>query len=309
MRFRALGPELGLLVAAGFFGSTFVVVQDALNGAEPLTFLFFRFLLAAAALWLLSALRRSRPGWLLARLRRSAHTAQQSKQRRLDLWRDGALAGTALALGYWTQTEGLRFTSTTASAFITYLLVVFVPVLSWLLWRRRPNGWTVLGLSAALGGLFALNPTGLALGRGELLTVGCALAFAAHIVTLEARSSRHGAVELAAVQLTVVAGWMAVAATLTGARWEMTQSAWLAAAFTAWGASAVGFSLQTWAQARVESTRAALLLTTETVVAAVLGAVIGERLSQRAWSGVVLILIGVVLAELKGRVPRAETTP
>ena len=102
---------------------------------------------------------------------------------------------------------------------------------------------------------------------------------------------------------------MSVAAVLSGSDPTLSRAALGGAVFTAVGASAVGFSLQTWAQARVESTRAALLLTTETVVAAVLGVMVGERLGVREWCGVALILCGVILAELRGRVPRAQTTP
>ena len=291
-------PEIGLLVAAALFGSTFVVVQDAIASADPLVFLALRFGIASAVLW----------GVAWVQQRRSPGMASVS----VLGWStvvDGTLAGLALSAGYWTQTEGLRFTTTTASAFITYLLVVFVPLISWIVWRRVPNRWTVAGLVISLLGLASLNGGGLGLGKGEFLTVLCAAAFASHIVVLEARSDRHRAVVLAAVQLTTVTVVMSVAAVLSGSDPTLSRAALGGAVFTAVGASAVGFSLQTWAQARVESTRAALLLTTETVVAAVLGVMVGERLGVREWCGVALILCGVILAELRGRVPRAQTTP
>lgn len=297
-----IAPEVALLVAAALFGSTFVVVQGAIDDSDPLVFLTLRFGVAAGVLWAALWLTGRRGGSASRPLRATARLSR-------PMWRDGVAAGAALSVGYWTQTEGLRFTTTTASAFITYLLVVFVPLIAWLTWRRVPNGSTLVGLALALVGLFALNPGGVSLGKGELLTVGCAIAFATHIVILEARSHRHQALALAAVQLTTVAGLMATAALLSGAEFSVTHEALAAAVFTAVGASALGFSLQTWAQARVESTRAALLLTTETIVAAVLGVIVGERLSVREWAGVALILVGVVVAETRGRVPRAHTTP
>src|SRR5262245_5595293 len=100
--------DLALVVAAVCFGSTFLVVQNAIEDVEPVPFLAVRFLIGAAVLWPLGRRRPATPGEL----------------------RDGALAGVALVTGYLLQTIGLQYTGSATSAFITYLLVVFVPLLS-----------------------------------------------------------------------------------------------------------------------------------------------------------------------------------
>src|SRR5262245_5273510 len=111
--------DLALVVAAVCFGSTFIAVQGAVERVEPIPFLAVRFLLGAAALWPLARRRPSGP----------------------HLWRDGSVAGAALLVGYILQTTGLQYTSSATSAFITYLLVVFVPVLAFaLLGRQRCRG-------------------------------------------------------------------------------------------------------------------------------------------------------------------------
>src|SRR5207244_2271031 len=109
--------------------------------------------------------------------------------------RDGVLAGVALGSGYVFQTWGLRFTTSARSAFITYLLVVFVPLLAAVVLRRRPHAATLVGVAVAVVGLLLLTGGGGGgLGKGELLTVGCAVAFAVHILILAEVAHRHDAV-------------------------------------------------------------------------------------------------------------------
>ncbi len=145
-------------------------MQGAVERVEPIPFLAVRFLIAAAVLWLIA---RRRPS--------NAHEV-----------RDGIVAGAALLLGYVLQTTGLQYTSSATSAFITYLLVVFVPVLGFVLLGRRPHPVTLAGIAVAVVGLVLLTDPGgggasAGFGKGELLTLGCAIAFAGHVVILARR--------------------------------------------------------------------------------------------------------------------------
>ena len=114
--------DVALVVAAICFGSTFIAVQGAVERVEPIPFLAVRFLIAAAVLWLIARRRPSQPA-------RACATA--------------CVAGAALLLGYVLQTIGLQYTSSATSAFITYLLVVFVPLLGFVLLGRRPHPVTL----------------------------------------------------------------------------------------------------------------------------------------------------------------------
>ena len=106
--------DVALVVAAICFGSTFIVVQGAVERVEPIPFLAVRFLIAAAALWPLARRRPSNPHEL----------------------RDGIAGRGRPAARLRAQTIGLQYTSSATSAFITYLLVVFVPVLGFVLLGR-----------------------------------------------------------------------------------------------------------------------------------------------------------------------------
>lgn len=268
---------LALVGAAFIFGTTFTTVKRATEEVAPLPLLTVRF--AFGVLVLLPIVRR--------------------RPRSIGVGRAGIAAGVALAIGYVTQTVGLQYTDESTSAFITYMLVVFVPLIQAVLLRRFPRRAVVLGVSASAVGLFLLSGASsgtLGLGRGELLTLACAFGFAIHILVLDRVASSHDVIWLNVVQLGVVAVVCAVPGLLTGG-YRFPLSAWMACAYLGVVASAGAFFLQTWAQARVEPTRASLLLMLEPVFAAGLSAILGHALGPRGIVGAVFISIGIVVVE------------
>lgn len=265
------------MLAAVCFGTTFIVVQEAVERVEPVPFLAVRFLIGAAVLW---PLARRRPATVGER-------------------RDGARAGVALLLGYVLQTVGLQYTTSATSAFITYMLVVFVPVLALVLLRRRPHPVTLAGIAVAVVGLVLLTDPGgegTGFGKGEVLTLACAVAFAAHVVILGETAHRHDPVRLAAIQVAVVGVGCAIPGAMVGG-YRFPMAALVAAAATALFATALAFVLQVRGQATVAPARAALLLLLEPVFAALLASLAGEALGTVQLAGAGLILVAVVLSE------------
>jgi drug/metabolite transporter (DMT)-like permease len=280
---RRYGWEAGLIAVTLVWGSTFVLVKDGVERVPPASFNALRFGLAAVVLGAccLPALRK------LGR----------------DGRRHGALLGVFLFAGYALQTAGLRHTQASTAGFITGMFVVFTPILSAVLLRRRPGPAAVAGVALATGGLALLSLKGSWYpGFGDLLVLGCALAFAAHIVGLGAWSHRHATLPLTAVQLAVAAllhGALAVAseAPRAGYRWDAVVIG--ALLVTALLASAAGFWVQTAAQRVIPPTRTAIILTMEPVFAGLFGyALLRERLSGQGWLGAGLILAGMLTAEL-----------
>ena len=280
--------DAALVVAAFFFGTTFLVVQEAVERVDPLPFLSVRFLIGAAVLG------------LVAHRRTAARTARQAIRRpgTPGELRDGALAGMLLLAGYVLQTVGLQYTTAATSAFITYMLVVFVPFISFATTRRAPHPVTLVGVVLAVAGLVLLTggaDTGF--GRGEVLTLGCAVAFAAHLVYLGDVAPRHDPVRLTTVQLATVGVACLVPATVQGG-FDLDGSALAAAAFTGVFATAVAFLAMVWAQRVVSPSRAAIILLLEPVFAALLSALVDEPLTAATVAGGALILIAVLLAEV-----------
>jgi drug/metabolite transporter (DMT)-like permease len=267
--------SLALVLAAFLWGSTFLVVQDATDDAAVMPFLAARFLIGAAVLWPLARLR-------------AAHPTE---------WRDGVLAGLLFLGGYIFQTVGIQYTTSSSSAFITYLLVVFVPLMNVFIVRRAPSFVTIVGVAMAIVGLVLLSGGASGFGKGELLTLGCALCFAAHLLVLDRVTLRNDPVRLTFIQvLTVGVGCLVPGLLLGGFAFGLP--VWGAAAFTGIGATAVAVLCMVWAQRVVPPARTAIILLLEPVFAAFLGYIAGERLGGRGVLGALLILGAVLWIEL-----------
>jgi drug/metabolite transporter (DMT)-like permease len=277
------GAELGLAFTCLVWGSTFVVVRNALADVSTVLFLAIRFTLAAL---LLAAIHVARGGSL-----------------RQPGYRAGLVTGLLLYTGYLFQTVGLRFTTAAISGFITGLYIVLVPLLAAALYRRQPglSEWVGVLLATAGMGLLSLQSSRIGVGKGELLTLGCAFAFAAHIMALAHYSP------------SVSAGWLSTLQVGTGAAVALLTFWWVEPVFlrpspavvtailiTSVFATALAFYVQTWAQARTTPTRAALILALEPVFAWLMSWVVeGEVLTARALAGVGCILAGILIVELK----------
>jgi drug/metabolite transporter (DMT)-like permease len=268
---------LALLVASFVFGATFVVVKSAVAQVPPLTFVAWRFLLGAAVLTLLALPRDRR------------------------IWWHGFLAGLALFSGYAFQTAGLTTTSASNSALITGLYVVITPFLAALFARRPPGWWSVIAAALSFAGLILITGAdGISLGRGDLLTLACAISFSAHIVVLSRLARYHPVVPFTAVQLTVVAALAFPTAFMIDGPMLPPTEVWVALLVTGLGASAGCFVLQIWAQTVVGATTAAVVLAAEPAFAvATAWVVLGERLTLAGWAGAGAIILAIYLVVTK----------
>ena len=270
-----------LLIAAFLFGATFVVIKSAVEDVGPLSFVAWRFLLGTV---LLAAFAIPTGGLI---------------------WRHGSLAGVALFAGYAFQTAGLQHTSASNSALITGLYVVITPFLASAFSRRAPSGWTVGGAALSFAGLILLTETyGLRVERGDLLTLGCALAFALHIVLLARFARHHPVVPFTTVQLAVTSGLAFALAFIAEGPGLPPSSVWGALLLTGLAISAGAFLLQIWAQTIVGPTTAAVIVATESVFGvATAWIVLDERLGSAGFVGAALIVVSVVIVILKQRDP------
>lgn len=276
-------PVLLLLSVSAIWGSTFVVVQDAVQQMPVHPFLAWRFTLATAVMLAL----RPRAVFALP----------------VQLRRKGFLAGLALAGGYLTQTMGLAMNvSPTVSGFITGMFVVFTPLVTAVMFKSKVPGITWIAVAIATAGLALLSLRGFSIGAGELITLMCALLFAFHIVLLSRWSAPEHAYGLTVLQLATVAGLEAVV-TLAGQQSTTppTTGVWVSIIFLAIFATAYGFVVQTWAQSHMSATRAAVILTSEPVFAGVAGVLTGDQLTLRIGLGAALVLIAMYAVELGPR--------
>jgi drug/metabolite transporter (DMT)-like permease len=287
-RVRAFYPELALVVASILYGATFTIVQDALEDLTATGFVLVRFAIGGAALAPIALVR----GW------------RGPSARRTDSPRALTLCGIALGLsafvGYVCQNVGLQHTTTSNSAFITGLFAVFTPLVASVVYRRLPTQSVVVSVTIAVFGLFLLTGADLTLGFGDAITLVTAFAFGIWFVQTGAFANRFDVVSLTCVELLAIAA-LAVPFVAADGLGELTAQALFAVVFTGLGCSAFAFSIQVWAQRRVEPARASIINLLEPVVAGFVGYALGERLGWSGYVGAAIILAGIVIAEFGAR--------
>jgi drug/metabolite transporter (DMT)-like permease len=210
------------------------------------------------------------------------------------------LLGLVLGLGYITQTWGLVYASATVSGFITGMFVVFTPVVSFVLLRRRTDVKTWFAVALATVGLGLLSLNGWSVGFGELLTLACALFLAFHIVGLGDWSVKYEPFGFALLQIATVAVLSLAIAAPDGLTLPPDLTVWGTVVLTAVFATAAAFFIQTWAQSLVSPARAAVVLTMEPVFAGLFAVLIGgDALTLRIIGGGACVLAAMFIVQLR----------
>lgn len=292
---KRVRADLALLFCAFIWGATFVLVKGALADVSVFVYLAVRFAVAAAVMGILF--------WgSLARLNGQA------------LWA-GVQIGLFMFGGYAFQTTGLKFTTPAKSAFITGSSVVVVPILLALFSRRRIAPWIWAGAISALAGLYLLMIPAEGFGglnRGDVISLGCAVMFALHCIFIGRYVRHHSVGALSFLQVATTAVFSALLLPLLSAtgweppRWHWSSTLVFAVLITSLGSTVIGFSFQTWAQQYTSPWHTAIFISLEPVFAVITSWLFArEHLSPRILLGAALILVGILLAELKGPSPVA----
>jgi drug/metabolite transporter (DMT)-like permease len=276
---------LTLIVITMVWGTTFVVVKDALDTISVPLLLALRFSLAAACFaWVRLDRRAIRPALAL-----------------------GLLA----FVGFATQTIGLSITTASNAAFITGLAVVLVPAVGALWFRDRVPGRVVLASVVATIGLALLTGGGGGgINAGDVWVLATAVAYALYIVYLGRVARSASVMSLAGLQHLPMAAlaWIWAAPDLPTLP-TVPPTTFLAIAYLAVVATAVVAVAQVYAQRVVSAPIAAIIFVLEPVFAATLAAVVlGEVLGASGWLGGALVVVAMLIGEARvlrtGRRPR-----
>lgn len=273
-----LAAFLLLLIAAVIWGSSYPISKILFRDMTAWQFLALRFSLAAAV--------------MLAVFWRSV--TRLSKRVLLQ----GVALGGMFALAQTLQTVGLTQTPATVSGFITGLYVVFTPMCAALLLRKRVGARVWVSSAMAILGLGILALQGVSLGPGEWLTLASALVYALHIIALGAWSRSRNALGLSVVQLVTVAVVSVIAAAPGGYAAPPTMGGWLLLLYLAVVSGGAAMLVQTWAQSQMSASRAAIVMATEPVWAALLAiTLLGEPVTWRVIVGGALMLSAMFAVE------------
>ncbi len=216
--------------------------------------------------------------------------------------RHAVVLGVLYGIAQILQTAGLAHTPASVSGFITGMYVVCTPLFGALILRTRivPMTWAAVGLAVA--GLGVLTLGGVSLGYGEALTLVAAGLYALHIVGLGAWSTPREAMGMSIVQMLVIAAICLVAAAPGGIELPDRTGDWLAIVYMAVFAGALALLGQTWAQAHLPPTQAAIIMSMEPVFAALFAVLFGsEGVTWRMLVGGAMVVAAMVIVEILPR--------
>lgn len=273
-----------LLAATAVWGSTFLVTKDALSGLAPTAFVSWRFGIAAVVLV------AARPDRL---------TALSPVERRRATW-----LGLAVAAGFLLQTIGLRDTPAGTSGFVTGASVMLIPLVASVAFGAYvgAGGWAAV-VVCGVGLALLTNAGSGAPVVGVTLTLGGAACFAVHIAALSQWATPANAYGLTAWSVAVAALTSTAVSLLSDtATVPSSAASWRALLYVALLATCLGFVVQAWAQSALTATTAAVVMTMEPVFAAAIATVLGdEHLSLTGWTGGLLVVASMFIAELGPR--------
>ncbi|MDO5672755.1 MAG: DMT family transporter [Actinomycetaceae bacterium] len=272
-------PTFALLVTSAAWGSSFFLLKGLLRDLDTLDVIAWRYGLGALVGALFFAPRLFRAN--------------------LRTWRRGTILGAWYVVSMMLQVFALRTTDASVSGFITAMYVVFTPLVMLLVFRQAITQATVFAVAFAVIGLAFLSLQGLSMGLGESLTLLSALGFAIHIVLLGHWSPREDALTLSAIQLISMGVFGVIAALPGGISMPSTGQSWAELSYLVLIPGVGGMVIQTWAQARMPASKAAVIMVGEPVWAALFAVLLGgEYLTWRLVLGGILILCGMLVSEL-----------
>jgi drug/metabolite transporter (DMT)-like permease len=277
-----------LVIATAIWGLAFVAQKSAMDHLGPLSFSGIRFLLGGIALL----------PFALAELRRKQVRLGDFTPRR---WGMIGLLGAVFLIGSVLQQYGLAQTSVTNSGFLTALYVLFVPLIAFIAIRAMPHPIIYIGAPLALVGIFYLNGGHLsALNFGDLLVIVSAVFWGAHVFLI-GQLSRATALPVTLSAMTFIGTGiicLGFGLPIEAPALESFGAIWVQIAYTGLLSTALAFTLQAIAQQHVPAANAAIVLSAESLFAALGGAlVLGERLSPVGYAGAALIFAAIILVE------------
>ena len=292
MKTITLRSDLLLLLSAIIWGMAFVAQRIGMDFVGPFTYTGVRFILGGVS--------------LIPLLYIFPYSAPHTKSKPLSLfWQKwgGLLAGLLLCTGIGLQQYGLQFTSAGKTGFLTGLYVVLVPVFG-LVVRHKTGPGTWIGVILAVCGMYFLSITGnFQISKGDILIIISTFFWAFHVLTIGWLSPYNHPIKLS-IQQFLTAGLISLVIAFIFETVKLS-SIWQAAIPILYGglfSVGIAFTLQVVVQKTAHPAHAAIIMSLETVFAAFGGwLLLDEHLSSRALFGCVLMLCGMLFAQLNGR--------
>ena len=276
----------GLILVTVIWGGGFVASDVALESMKPFQIMMVRFLLASVLMGMISLGQKNR---------------EEKSVDRAGAIRAGILMGIALFVGFSLQIIGLQYTTPSKNAFLTALNVVIVPFIAFIILKKKIGAKGIIGAILSVVGVALLSLNGnLTLGLGDALTLICAVGFAFQIFFTSEFVKKYPVSILNMVQMITAFVLSAVSLVFFGETdFQVTTQGWLSVLYLGVISTTLCYLLQTACQRYVDETKAAIVLSMESVFGTIFSIIIlHEVITLRMVIGCVIILTAVIISNL-----------
>ncbi|MBR4288752.1 MAG: DMT family transporter [Clostridia bacterium] len=293
MKNKSLLGNTLLFLTAIIWGTAFVGQRVGMESIEPITFNAARMTLSAVMIGALAI--------VLAKKNRSSRSPEEERSFRKNTVLGGVFCGIFLAAASIFQQMGLVYTSAGKAGFITAMYMLFVPIIHFLLFRKKNSLFVWLAVLMGLAGMYLLCVTEkLSLTFGDGLVLVCAVLFSGHILCCDHFAPLGDAISISAIQFLTasVISWVFAFLTETPTT-EKILSAVIPIIYCGVMSGGVGYTLQIVAQKYTDPTVASLLMSLESVFAVIAGVFfLDETMSIRETVGCIVMFAAIVLVQI-----------
>lgn len=275
-----------LILVTVIWGGGFVASDIALESMKPFQIMMVRFLLASVLMGVIS---------------RGQRKSEEKLKDRIGAIKAGVLMGVTLFMGFAFQIIGLQYTTPSKNAFLTALNVVIVPFISFVILKKKIGAKGIIGAVMSVLGVALLSLNGnFTVSLGDGLTLFCAVGFAFQIFFTSEFVKKYPASVLNTVQMFTAFVLSAISLMIFGENdFQVTTQGWLSALYLGVVSTTICYLLQTACQKYIDETKAAIILSMESVFGTIFSILIlHEVVTVRMVIGCAVILAAVIISNM-----------
>lgn len=276
----------GLILVTVIWGGGFVASDMALESMKPFQIMMVRFLLASVLMGVIS---------------RGQRKSEEKLKDRAGAIKAGVLMGVMLFMGFAFQIIGLQYTTPSKNAFLTALNVVIVPFIAFVILKKKIGAKGIIGAVMSVLGVALLSLNGdFTVSLGDGLTLFCAIGFAFQIFFTSEFVKKYPASVLNTVQMFTAFVLSAISLMIFGENdFQVTTQGWLSALYLGVVSTTICYLLQTACQKYIDETKAAIILSMESVFGTIFSILIlHEVVTVRMVIGCAVILAAVIISNM-----------
>ena len=277
-----MASSVTLAIVALVWGTTFAVLKDTLSIVQPFSLMMFRFGFSALLLFV-------------------TYIGKIKKAKMKDI-KNGSIIGIFMFLAFYFMIISIKNTTASKVSFIIGAYVLIVPFLAWIINKKRPDKYAVIGAFLATVGLgFLTIEKGVAFNIWDMVAGCCSFFFAAHMIAIEKYGRDSDPILITVIQFIVTAGiFIILVGYFEGYDFSILPKIKWTLGYLVVISTVISFAIQTIAQRYISSTSTALILTLQSVFGAIFAVwYLNERMTFQMGIGCMLVFVAIVTQETK----------